>query len=98
MMQRSIFIAGAAAGIGAASACRFHAHGWFVGLFDVDVAGVERLAAEFGGGRALAGKLDVSNPGDRDAAPWCWKRPWPALRATRTSRPVPPAANARRRG
>lgn len=65
MTQRSIFITGAAAGIGAATARRFAARGWFVGLFDVDVAGVERLAAELGAGRSLAGKLDVTS-----AAEW----------------------------
>lgn len=68
MTQRSIFITGAAAGIGAATARRFHAQGWVVGLFDVDVTGVERLAAELGNGRVLAGKLDVSNSGDWEAA------------------------------
>ena len=42
MSERSIFITGAAAGIGAATARRFAARGWCVGLFDVDQAGVER--------------------------------------------------------
>ncbi|MDF2446501.1 MAG: short-chain dehydrogenase [Moraxellaceae bacterium] len=65
MSSRSIFITGAAAGIGAATARRFAAEGWFVGLFDVDVAGVERLAAELGAARTIAGRLDVA-----DAAQW----------------------------
>lgn len=68
MIQRSIFITGAAAGIGAATARRFAAQGWFVGLFDVDLAGVERLAAELGAGRTLAGKLDVTRAGEWQAA------------------------------
>lgn len=65
MTQRSIFITGAAAGIGAATARRFAAHGWLVGLFDVDQAGVERLADELGRGHTVAGRLDVT-----DAAQW----------------------------
>lgn len=65
MTQRSIFITGAAAGIGAATARRFAALGWFVGLYDVDQAGVEHLAAELGTDRTLAGRLDVA-----DAAAW----------------------------
>ena len=60
MSQRCVFITGAAAGIGAATARRFAANGWFVGLFDVDLAGVERLAAELGAERTLAGRLDVT--------------------------------------
>lgn len=62
MNPRCIFITGAAAGIGQAAARRFAGAGWFVGLYDVDLAGVERLAAELGPDRTLAGKLDVSNP------------------------------------
>lgn len=65
MTQRSIFITGAAAGIGAATARRFASLGWFVGLYDVDQAGVERLAAELGADRAQAGRLDVA-----DGAAW----------------------------
>lgn len=62
MMQRSIFITGAAAGIGMATARHFATKGWFVGLFDVDEAGVNALAAELGGRCALSGKLDVTDP------------------------------------
>lgn len=62
MARSSIFITGAAAGIGQAVARLFAAKGWFVGLYDVDQAGVERLAAELGAENALAGRLDVTDP------------------------------------
>lgn len=65
MHPRSIFITGAAAGIGAATARRFAARGWIVGLFDVDLVGVDRLATELGGHNTVAGRLDVT-----DAAQW----------------------------
>jgi NAD(P)-dependent dehydrogenase (short-subunit alcohol dehydrogenase family) len=63
--RRSVFISGAAAGIGAATARRFVAAGWRVGIYDVDRVGAERLAtelsAEFGEGSARAGALDVTS-------------------------------------
>ena len=58
---KSVFITGAAAGIGRAAALRFAAAGWFVGLFDVNAAAVQALAAELGPSRAWAGRLDVSD-------------------------------------
>ena len=58
---KSVFITGAAAGIGRAAALRFAAAGWFVGLYDVNAAAVQALAAELGSQRALAGRLDVSD-------------------------------------
>jgi NAD(P)-dependent dehydrogenase (short-subunit alcohol dehydrogenase family) len=57
----SIFITGAAAGIGRATAILFASRGWYVGLFDVDQAGVEGLARQLGDANALAGKLDVTD-------------------------------------
>ncbi len=61
---RSIFITGAAAGIGRAVAERFAAAGWFVGAFDVDEAGVQALRQQLGEAHCHAGRLDVSQPGD----------------------------------
>lgn len=59
---RSIFITGAAAGIGRAVAERFAKAGWFVGLFDVDEAAVRALCDQLGAQRAVAGRLDVADP------------------------------------
>lgn len=60
----SIFITGAAAGIGQAVAKRFAQAGWFVGLYDVDEAAVKRMSLEIGAERSHAGRLDVSKPED----------------------------------
>lgn len=58
--RKSIFITGAAAGIGRAVAERFAKAGWFVGLYDVDEAAVQALALQLGAERCHAGRLDVS--------------------------------------
>lgn len=59
-VTRSIFITGAAAGIGRATAERFAKAGWFVGLYDVDEAAVQALRVQLGSARSHAGRLDVS--------------------------------------
>jgi NADP-dependent 3-hydroxy acid dehydrogenase YdfG len=61
---QSIFITGAAAGIGRATAERFAKAGWFVGLYDIDEAAVQALRAQLGAERCHAGKLDVSRAED----------------------------------
>ena len=61
MSRPAIFITGAAAGIGRATAELFAARGWFVGLYDVDEAGARNLAAKLGSGNAVAGRLDVTD-------------------------------------
>lgn len=58
--RKSIFITGAAAGIGRAVAERFAKAGWFVGLYDVDEAGVQALRRQLGEANCHAGRLDVS--------------------------------------
>lgn len=60
----AIFITGAAAGIGRACAERYAREGWFVGLYDIDEAGVQALAQALGP-RTHAARLDVI-----DAANW----------------------------
>ena len=62
--MHSIFITGAAAGIGRATAERFAKAGWFVGLYDVDEAAVQALRLRLGAERCHAGRLDVSRAED----------------------------------
>ncbi len=59
--RKSIFITGAASGIGRATASLFAEHGWFVGAFDVDEAGLATLAAQIGQDRCHVQRLDVSD-------------------------------------
>ena len=63
--MKTIFITGAAAGIGKACAEHFAKEGWFVGLYDIDaeaVAGVcASLQAEYGD-RFVSAQLDVCEP------------------------------------
>lgn len=63
MAKPTVFITGAAAGIGRATALRFAAGGYHVGAYDVDTAGLEALSQEIQGlgGTVRAGILDVSN-------------------------------------
>ncbi len=48
MTRQTIFITGAASGIGKATALQFHQRGWFVGAVDVDGQGLAALATELG--------------------------------------------------
>ena len=67
-MKQSIFITGAASGIGKATAKLFASKGWLVGIFDVDDKGLEALEAEIGKENCVRGRLDVtSESGWRDA-------------------------------
>jgi NAD(P)-dependent dehydrogenase (short-subunit alcohol dehydrogenase family) len=67
-LQGSIFIVtGAASGLGAATAKRFHSAGAKVLLADLDAAGGNALAEELGEG-ALFLRTDVSNESDAAAA------------------------------
>jgi NAD(P)-dependent dehydrogenase (short-subunit alcohol dehydrogenase family) len=62
MSTRSVLITGAAAGIGRASAVRFAREGYRVGAYDVDRAGLDRLADELAGHEVVTGLLDVRDP------------------------------------
>ncbi len=56
----SIFISGAAQGIGAAIATLFYQQGYKVGIYDINTAQAEQLAQQLGP-RAKAGRLDVTD-------------------------------------
>ena len=59
-MQQSVFISGAAQGIGAEIARLFHNHGYKVGIYDINEVQANALAKELGE-NAKAGYLNVSN-------------------------------------
>lgn len=63
-VTRSVFITGAAAGIGRATALTFARNGYIVGGYDIDEMGLVSLADEIGalGARAVTGRLDVTDP------------------------------------
>lgn len=61
MTMKTIFITGAAAGIGAATARLFAKQGWFVGLFDIDEVGLAKLQQELGANVCMTGKLNVTD-------------------------------------
>jgi NAD(P)-dependent dehydrogenase (short-subunit alcohol dehydrogenase family) len=60
--RKSIFITGAASGIGRETARLFARNGWFVGAFDLNATGLDSLQAELGAGHGLFAALDVSDP------------------------------------
>jgi NAD(P)-dependent dehydrogenase (short-subunit alcohol dehydrogenase family) len=64
-VRRTALITGAASGIGAATARRFAADGWFVGIADIDSDRARALAEEIGPEQAVALTLDV-----RDEESW----------------------------
>lgn len=67
-MRKTIFITGGASGIGRAVAIRFGGQGWFVGLADIDEAGMRETAAMLPGGASSLHKLDVRDREAWDAA------------------------------
>ena len=60
-MRQSIFITGAASGIGKATARLFAERGWFVGCADVNEDGLAALEGELGSAAGLFQQLDVSD-------------------------------------
>lgn len=63
--RKAIFITGGGSGIGQAIAEYFAGRGWFVGLGDIDAAGMNITQERIGTGTSYAHKFDV-----RDRAAW----------------------------
>ncbi|WBH15049.1 SDR family oxidoreductase [Sphingomonas radiodurans] len=66
--RKAIFITGAASGMGLETARLFANEGWFVGAFDVNQIGLERLEGELGAANCLIRRLDVTDREDYRAA------------------------------
>lgn len=66
--RKSIFITGAASGIGAETARYFSRRGWFCGLYDVNEQGLAEVAAEIGEKNCIFARLDVRSREDWKAA------------------------------
>lgn len=67
MEQRTIFITGAASGIGRATAIFFHQKGWFIGGYDTDEAKLSELKLELAS-NIVTGVLDVTDKAAFDIA------------------------------
>ena len=66
--RKSIFITGAASGMGYQTALLFAGKGWFVGGYDVNEAGLEALKDALGADNCLVRRLDVTDREDYRAA------------------------------
>lgn len=62
--KKTIFITGAASGMGLATARLFAAGGWFVAGYDVNQAGLTALQNELGAANCLVRRLDVADRED----------------------------------
>lgn len=62
--RKSIFITGAASGIGAATAEYFAQKGWFIGLFDIDEVGLSNMVDKLGADNCHSAVLDVRKQED----------------------------------
>lgn len=66
--QRSIFITGGGSGIGRATAQHFGARGWFVGVADINEAGMAETLSGITDEAKWSGRLDVRDRAGWDAA------------------------------
>lgn len=62
--RKSIFITGAASGIGAETARLFQSRDWFCGLYDINEAGLSEIANEIGADNCHVATLDVTKRED----------------------------------
>ena len=66
--RKSIFITGAASGMGRATAQLFAERGWFVGAYDLSRSGLDSLRDEIGAGNGVFETLDVTDAAAFEAA------------------------------
>ncbi|MEN6541754.1 SDR family oxidoreductase [Parvibaculum sp.] len=66
--RKSIFITGAASGMGLETTRLFNQKGWFVGGYDVNVEGLKKLEAELGAANCITRRLDVTDKKDYEQA------------------------------
>ena len=62
-MSKTLFVTGAASGIGKATALLFGQNGWRVGCYDVDVEGARRVAEAIGSAGSAAHRRPWRNDG-----------------------------------
>ena len=67
--RKSIFITGAASGIGAETARHFSKRGWYCGLYDVNSASLAQVADEIGTKNCHVATLDVRQRADSAMRP-----------------------------
>lgn len=61
--QKSIFITGAASGIGKAAAVRFAGEGWLTGCYDMNAEGLTRLETELASDNVFSAPLNITDRG-----------------------------------
>jgi NAD(P)-dependent dehydrogenase (short-subunit alcohol dehydrogenase family) len=66
--RKSIFITGAASGMGRETARLFRAKGWFIGGYDVNDDGLRALEKELGADNCVVRRLDVTDKPDYEKA------------------------------
>jgi NADP-dependent 3-hydroxy acid dehydrogenase YdfG len=60
---KTIFITGAAGGMGSSTAKLFKEKGWFIGCYDINKGNLENLEKELGNNNIIYGQLDVTDKG-----------------------------------
>jgi NAD(P)-dependent dehydrogenase (short-subunit alcohol dehydrogenase family) len=66
--RKSIFVTGAASGMGRETARLFHGKGWFVGGYDVNADGLRALEKELSADDCVVRRLDVTDKADYERA------------------------------